>query len=124
MERLAPHKVVAEPVETKAIEVLLEDARLGRVIGKNGVHIRALCKAYSVTAKVTKTADSDRGRQKMIYDNNVLVLVSAPTGHEQDIMKFEKAFVEHVEIVKKKERKHKQQVIKLLQFYCGEGVKL
>ena len=115
MERLAPHKVVAEPVETKAIEVLLEDARLGRVIGKNGVHIRALCKAYSVTAKVTKTADSDRGRQKMIYDNNVLVLVSAPTGHEQDIMKFEKAFVEHVEIVKKKERKHKRQVMKLVE---------
>lgn len=111
MERLVtPQMVVAEPVETKVIEVSLEEARLGRVIGKNGVHIKALCKAYNVTAKVTKAAADAGGRRKMIYDNNVLVLVSAPIGHEQDLHKFEKAFVEHVKIVKKKETKHKQQV--------------
>lgn len=46
----------------------------------------------------------------MIHDNDVLVLVSAPVGHSQDILKFEKAFVEHVEIVKKKEKKHKNEV--------------
>ena len=98
------------PVDTKAIEVSLEDARLGRVIGKNGVHIKALCKAYNVTARVTKAADDEPGRRKMIYDSNVVVLVSAPVGHDQDIQKFEKAFVEHVDIVKKKEKKHKEQV--------------
>lgn len=105
--------VVTEPVETKAIEVSLEDARLGRVIGKNGIHIKALCKAYNVMAKITKAADDKPGRQKRIYDSNVLVLVSAPPGQDQDILKFEKAFVEHVEIVKKKEKKHREQVIML-----------
>jgi len=103
--------VVAQPVENKAIEISLEEARLGRVIGKNGIHIKTLCKAYNVTARVTKANNNDSlGRQKMIYDSNVLVLVSAPVGHDQDILKFEKAFVEHVEIVKKKEKKHKEQV--------------
>ena len=102
--------VVAEPVDTKAIEVSLEEARLGRVIGKNGIHIKALCKAYNVTARLTKAADNESRRRKMIYDKNVLVLVSAPMGHDQDILKFEKAFVEHVQIVKKKEKKHKEQV--------------
>ena len=102
--------VVAEPIDTKAIEVSLEDARLGLVIGKNGVHIKALCKAYNVTARVTKAANDEPGRRKRIYDQNVLVLMSAPVGHDQDILKFEKAFVEHVEIVKKKEKKHNEQV--------------
>ena len=103
--------MVPDPVDTKAIEVALEDARLGRVIGKNGVHIKALCKAYNVTAKVTRATTADEpGRRKMIYDQNVLVLVSAPVGHDQDVLKFEKAFVEHVDIVKKAEKKHKEQV--------------
>ena len=109
--RLAsPETVVPEPVDTKAIEVSLEDARLGRVIGKNGVHIKALCKAYNVTARVTKPGGDERGRQRRIYDENVLVLVSSPVGHDQDILKFEKALIEHVSIVKKKEKKHKAQV--------------
>ena len=105
-----PETVVPEPVDTKAIEVSLEDARLGRVIGKNGVHIKALCKAYNVTARVTKPGGDERGRQRRIYDENVLVLVSSPVGHDQDILKFEKALMEHVGIVKKKEKKHKAQV--------------
>lgn len=103
--------IVAQPVESKAIEISLEEARLGRVIGKNGIHIKALCKAYNVTARVTKADNDTLGRQKMIYDRNVLVVVSAPVGHDQDILKFEKALVEHVKIVKKKEKKHKQEVI-------------
>ena len=39
---VSPETVVTEPVDTKAIKMSLEDARLGRVIGKNGLHIKAL----------------------------------------------------------------------------------
>lgn len=112
VERLASSDTVSvKPIETKTIEVSLEEARLGRLIGKKGIHIKALSQAYNVTARITRTANDTPGRRKMIFDSNVKVLVSAPTGHDQDILKFEKAFVEHVEIVKKKEKKHKEEVI-------------
>ena len=110
VSRLKPPSIeqtVSEPVDTKVMELTLEEARPGVIFGKKGVHIKKLCETYNVTARFTK-AGADR--QKYFYDDPVLVVISAPVGHDQDIAQFEGALMKHVEIVKKKEKKHREDV--------------
>jgi len=97
----------ADPVDTKVIELMLEGARPGVIFGKKGVHIKELCNTHNVTARFTQ-AGADR--QKYFYDDPVLVVISAPVGHDQDISRFEDALIKHVENVKKKEKKHREDV--------------
>jgi len=100
-------QAAVDPVDTKVLELMLEGARPGVIFGKKGVHIKELCKTYNVTARFTK-AGTDR--QKYFYDDPVLVVISAPVGHDQDISQFEDALTKHVESVKKKEKKHSENV--------------
>jgi len=100
-------QAAADPVDTKVMELMLEGARPGVIFGKKGVHIKELCNSYNVTARFTK-AGADR--QKYFYDDPVLVVISAPVGHDQDISHFEDALTKHVESVKKKEKKHRENV--------------
>ena len=90
---------------------------IGTLIGKNGVHLKALCEKYNITSihlgEERKKGGTRTGRRRIrpvfIYSNPVKVTYQFESGKER-VSLFEAALHEKVQEIKKKREQHFQNV--------------